>query len=127
MRGKTRQSVEAILASVSETLYPDKMGLAEVTINSVGCDGDTPLHILVGRPNRYAVMVLLENGADPNALGDMGETPLHVAVSIENPDLVRMLLDNGADPNIVCEFGDTPKQRATSTSKALAKVFRKYT
>ena len=125
MRRKERQSLETILASVSDVLYPDKMGAAKVAINSVDCEGDTPLHILVRRPNRYAVMLLLENGADPNAIGDMGETPLHVAVSIENSELVKMLLENGADPDIVCEFGDTPKQRAVGKSKKLARIFGK--
>ncbi len=123
MRRKKRESLEEILASVSENLFPDKMGAAKVAIDSVDCDGDTPLHILVGRPNRYAVRLLLENGADPNALGDMGETPLHKAVSMEEPDIVRMLLDGGADPDIDCEFGDTPRQRAKARSIELAKIF----
>lgn len=123
MRRKERQSLESILASVSDVLYPDKMGKAEVSIDSVDCMGDTPLHVLARRPNLYGVRLLLEEGADPNAVGDMGETPLHVAVSVEDADMIRLLLDSGADPNIVSEFGDTPKERANSRAKRLAKLF----
>lgn len=123
MRKKERQSLETILASVSDVLYPEEMGNAKITIDSVDCLGDTPLHVLVRRPNLYGVRVLLEKGADPNAVGDMGETPLHIAVSVGNEELIGLLLEYGADPDVTCEFGDTPKERAEQKSKSLGKCF----
>jgi len=115
--------LEEVLASVSETLFPDKLGTAQVSIDTVDCMGDTPLHVLALRPNLYGAKLLLEEGANPNAIGDMGQTPLHNAVSAGSEDMIRLLLEHGADPDIACEFGDTPRQRATDRSKKLAKCF----
>ena len=123
MQKKERQSLESILASVSDVLYPDKMGTAKVAVDSVDCVGDTPLHVLAGRPNVYGAGLLLEEGADPNAVGDMGETPLHRAVSAGSEDMVRLLLRYDADSSVSCEFGDTPKDRAQARSKKLARLF----
>ena len=124
MPKKERQSLETILASVSDTLFPEEMGNAKVTVDSVDCLGDTPLHILARRPNLYGARLLLEEGANPNAVGDMGETPLHVAVSAGDEALIKLLLENGADPHVTCEFGDTPRERAKAKSKKLEKLFR---
>jgi len=100
------------------------MGTAKVAVNSVDCMGDTPLHVLAGRPDVYGAGLLLEQGAKPNAVGDMGETPLHVAVSVGSEEMIQLLLENGADPNISCEFGDTPMERAKARSRKLARLFR---
>ena len=77
---KQRSSLEEILASTSDTLFPAELGEAPVAIDSADCDGDTPLHVMVWRKDRYAVDLLIEAGANVNAVGDMSETPLHVAV-----------------------------------------------
>ena len=123
MKKKARQSLEEILASVSDVLYPEKLGAARVTLDSVDCMGDTALHVLARRPNLYGARLLLEAGADPNAVGDMGETPLHVAVSAESEEMVQLLLENGANSEIISEFGDTPKERAKARSEKLASLF----
>ena len=81
---KRRATLEEILASTSDILYPAELGEKPVTINSTDCDGDTPLHVMVWRKDRYAVNLLIEAGADVNAAGDMTETPLHVAIGQED-------------------------------------------
>ncbi|MEL7312725.1 MAG: ankyrin repeat domain-containing protein [Pseudomonadota bacterium] len=113
MRPKARQTLEEYLASVSHALFPEAMGKATVSVNSVDCMGDTPLHVIVRRRDRYGVALLLEHGADPNAVGDMGETPLHVAAGApQDSEIIELLLKHGASKDIRSEFGDTPLEKS---------------
>lgn len=123
MRPKDRQTLEEILASTSDTLFPAKMGRKKVKVESKDSVGDTPLHVLARRGDIYAVRTLLKEGANPNAQGDMGETPLHIAVSAGHLDVVSLLLENGADPGIICEFGDSPVERAQNRGKEVIRLF----
>jgi ankyrin repeat protein len=50
--------------------------------------------------------VLIEHGADVNAVGDMGETPLHIARHLGYRDIMRQLVEAGADATIRSEFGE---------------------
>lgn len=100
---KRRATLEEILASTSDVLFPAEMGEKVVSISSTDCDGDTPLHVMVWRNDAHAVKVLLEAGANPNAIGDMGETPLHIAVSQENFAIAKALMQAGAKTNIRSE------------------------
>jgi ankyrin repeat protein len=57
------------------------------------------------------VRLLLELGADVNAVAEQGETAMHGAAYHERPALVRFLVDNGADISIwnnKNKFGWTP-------------------
>ena len=120
---KHRATLEEILASTSDVLFPAEIGKKVVSISSTDCDGDTPLHVMVWRNDAYAVKVLLEAGANPNAIGDMGETPLHVAVSKENCTIAENLLQAGAKVNIRSEFNETAQERAIRKGGAIAKLF----
>lgn len=120
---KHRATLEEILASTSDVLFPAEMGERVVFISSTDCDGDTPLHVMVWRDDAYAVKVLLAAGANPNAVGDMGETPLHVAVSKENFAIAEALLRAGAKANIRSDFNETAKERAIHKGGELAKLF----
>lgn len=116
------RTVEEILQSTSDSLFPAELGRRRVAIDSRDCDGDTPLHVLLWRKDFGGAKDLIEAGADPNAIGDMGETPLHVAIRQEVPDIVDLLLAAGADPNIVSEFGETPRSMAKSKKGFIAKL-----
>ena len=63
-------------------------------------------------PNLNIVKILLDAGADVNAVDDFGETALKKAVyarySPENLELIEMLIVAGADPNIANDDGETP-------------------
>jgi len=117
-------SIDALLQSTSDTLFPADMGRRQVAIDSRDCDGDTPLHVLIWRRNAGGAKVLIEAGADPNAIGDMGETPLHVAVRNALPTVVEALLVAGADAGLVSEFGQTPRDMAKARGGSVEKVFR---
>ncbi|MEM9630713.1 MAG: ankyrin repeat domain-containing protein [Pseudomonadota bacterium] len=107
-RFKKRASLEEILQSTSFALWPSQDGAAIISIDTVGCDGDRPLHVLAHRQDLYSCRVLLESGADPNLQGDIGYTPLHYAVMAQNRELTDLLLEFGARTDIASEFDETP-------------------
>jgi uncharacterized protein len=102
----------------AEHLGPDGL----IGVNTRGCAGDTPLHVMAWGNDTADAEILLSSGADPNNVGDMGETPLHVAVRKENISLIILLINAGADPNIVSEFGETPADMAVKIGGPVAEA-----
>jgi len=76
---KKCRSLAEVLQSTSDVLFPDEMGERVVAVDSRDVCGDTPLHVMTWRSDRHAVKLLIEAGADIDAIGDMSETPLHIA------------------------------------------------
>ena len=63
------------------------------------------------RANHQMMRLLLDRGADPNAVTASGESPFQTALS--HPEALRILLENGADPNqILDSTGETPLMTA---------------
>jgi hypothetical protein len=88
-------------------------------------DGRTPLHYAslgtsqrgpnIGLPLSNVVRLLLEHGADVNALeNDDSYTPLHVAVNYGRVEVVRVLLEHGANVGAEDKKGKTPLQLASN-------------
>ena len=120
------RSVDEILQSTCDSLFPDAMGARKVSMDSRDCDGDTPLHVLLWRRDMEGVRTLIGLGADVDAIGDMGQTPLHVALSRDLPEAVALLLDAGASTQVRCEFGDTAAERADKLTGPAALAFRRW-
>ena len=88
--------------------------------------GAAPLHYAAdGQPGSptwnpvaqaEAVAVLIEAGADPNAVDNSGVTALHRAVRTRCAAAVAALLDGGADPERPNRNGTTPLLLATLTT-----------
>ncbi|MEM6326226.1 MAG: ankyrin repeat domain-containing protein [Bacteroidota bacterium] len=82
--------------------------------------GDTPLHWTARWDGTDAARILLEAGADPNAVAErFGYTPLHTAFLFSTEAaLVPLLLEAGADPRAVTADGrtvlDTAEEMADS-------------
>jgi ankyrin repeat protein len=88
--------------------------------------GETPLHSALSKAGRpyygLVVRLLLEKGADPNAVTlpgaetgafmrdvrTKGETPLHRAAAFADAETIQLLLDKGADRTLKDAHGDTP-------------------
>jgi ankyrin repeat protein len=111
-----------VLQSISDVLFPSDPERL-VAIDSVGYDGDTPLHVVAWRNDLEAVQVLIRAGADLNAMGEMDETPLHIAIRQENVPMALAMLEAGARDDIRCEFGDTARERALRQGGALVNLF----
>ena len=118
------RTLEEILQSTSDSLFPADLGRRRVAIDSRDCDGDTPLHVLLWRKDFGGAKDLIEAGADPNAVGDMGETPLHVAIRQHVPEIVGSLLAAGANPDIRSEFGETPRTLAAAQKGVMARLLK---
>jgi ankyrin repeat protein len=88
--------------------------------------GAEPLHYAAdgspgGRnwnPQAQAAMILLliQNGANPNALDKSGVAPLHRAVRHRCPSAVEVLLQNGASVELKNKSGSTPLRLAVLTT-----------
>jgi uncharacterized protein len=88
-------------------------------------DGFTALQLAAFFGQPAAVRILLQAGADPNAVSrnDMRIQPLHAATANGNPETIRLLVDAGADPNARQKGGFTPLQaRAQCGDAAMVRL-----
>ena len=72
---------------------------AGARIDATAADGSAPLALAAFSDQATVVKLLLERGADPNAIGG-GYAALHAAVLRGNAEVVRALLAKGANPNL---------------------------
>ena len=74
--------------------------------NAANENGFTPLHAAASSGSKDAVQLLLDNGADPNAVGtattpygqDINAAPLDIALEKGSAEIVELLLSKGAAP-----------------------------
>lgn len=71
-----------------------------------------PLHFAVTVMDDAAIALLLDRGADINAVDKTGLTPLHVAAILGFPSQVNLLLERDASIDARDQFGDTPLHSA---------------
>lgn len=90
-------------------------------VNEDSSDGFTPLHLAIFGGRRDAAILLLQRGADPNAISrhaSIRVRPLGTAAFVQSADLARVLLDHGADPNGAGEGGFAPLHSAAQNGDA---------
>jgi ankyrin repeat protein len=94
-----------------------------------GCSPDThsrngqqvaPLNSAAAGQHLGIARLLLDNGADPNAIQEGGFTPLHSAAQNGQVDMVRLLLERGADPGIRAQDGKTARDYALEAGEVEA-------
>lgn len=81
------------------------------------CERMSLIHYAVWGERPDAVRLLLDRGADANALWHE-QTPLAAAVATGEPAVVRLLLDHSAHPDAGCPAGWTPLMLAVSREDA---------
>jgi ankyrin repeat protein len=123
---KQRRSLDEILQSTSDVIFPAELGKRAVAIDSRDACGDTPLHVMVGRSDRHAVKVLVESGADIDAIGDMNETPLHIAIRKGDTEIAEALMSAGAKTNIRSEFNKTALEAAQEIGGEMQKLVERH-
>lgn len=79
------------------------------TVNSKGFFGNVPLIAVITWGNEKAVELLLDAGADVNALCEEGNTPLHHAILMGEFKIARMLVARGANQDIKNAEGRRPR------------------
>jgi ankyrin repeat protein len=88
--GKLREVLDSIGDAV------DFFGVELKDVNQRGVYGNTPLKIATVRGDIDAVRVLLDAGAEVDAVVEEGCTVLWYASAFNHPEIVRILLDHGA-------------------------------
>ena len=97
---------------LSNSTYKEDLFFAKILLK-YGADPNlgNPLYVaLVNAPEKSTIKMfdlLLENGANINALNHKGDTPLYTSIFISRSDYANYFLDNGANVNIICRDGET--------------------
>jgi uncharacterized protein len=76
-----------------------------------------PLHSAVAARQRDVIDVLLDAGADVNAVQHAGYTPLLEAAQSGDSELVELLLERGADPDARLDDGRTATDLARDAGR----------
>jgi ankyrin repeat protein len=108
-------SANDVLADVRKT--PVYLGIDLRDVNDRGLFGSTPLSVAITWGNPEAVRLLIDAGADVNAITELGRTLLHDAVSFGNIEIVRLLLERGAQSDQRDAMGDRPVDIATTKNR----------
>jgi uncharacterized protein len=98
-------------------------------VNTRSGDGFTPLHLACFFGQESAAHLLLESGAQPDAVANnpMKVMPLHSAAAGHNVTIVRDLLEHGAPPNARQEAGWTAlHEAAQSGDREMIEVLIKH-
>jgi hypothetical protein len=100
-------------------LIPCRREDGTIDLHARACNGDTLLHVAVGRRDLDAISYLLEVGLDLDAQGDYYETPLYSAAASGDVGMVGVLLQLGADLSIPDHRGDLPAEVLLNKLKRL--------
>ena len=93
-------------------------------------DGSTPLHYAAWKGQPEVVTLLLELGADIQAVNQnshWGTTPLHAAAHGNQSKAARILIEKGADIHALNHRGSTPLgETKLHNATAVAKLLREH-
>lgn len=81
-------------------------------------DGSSVLHLVCLTSDSAMVELLLQYGADVNAIDSRGRTPLHYSTMRGKNATARVLITRGANPLAVDKEGNTPFKPATEPDTA---------
>ncbi len=81
-------------------------------VKASSADGFTPLHLACFFGQLDAAEVLLQHGADPNAVSPSRIAVIHSAAASRNAAVLRLVLRGGANPNLQQQRGYTALHEA---------------
>ena len=90
-------------------------------------DGNTPLISAAKGSCLKAIILLVENGAEVNAVNRNGYTALIYSAFHGDADAVSYLLENKANASIANKYGETALDRAIEQKKIIPKMADAYT
>jgi len=96
--------LEAVWSVVEFSNYTERP-----KINDFGFLGNSPLGVVIVWGDLDAVKLLVQAGADINAVQEFGDTPLHAAIEGGKFDIARYLIKLGADQTAKNDEGKLPK------------------
>lgn len=108
--------LDVFAAAATGQTAPLKSAAADpAAVNSFSYDGWTPLHLAAFFGHPDAARILIQAGAELNAVSRNGlrNTPLHAATAGKHSDVALLLLAEGADPRVVDGGGYSATQIAT--------------
>ena len=96
---------------------PERLRLLDRVLGAedAGADG-SPLHLAVKCNHLNIAVMLLEHGADADAVRGDGYTALHLCAISGNAEVVRQLVGAGADATILSKAGVSAAQLALQYS-----------
>ncbi len=86
----------------------------DVNVNSIGVDDMTPLVWALINRNKSGVVILLDNGANPNYITSNGASMVTLASMMDDDFFLKVALSHGGDPNI-----KDPKLNMTALIRAV--------
>ena len=106
--------IDVFAAAATGRIADLRRTVDQATVQTYAYDGWTPLHLAAFFGHADAVRLLLEAGADIQAVSrnSLRNTPLHAAAAGSHAAVVRLLLDRGARADAVDAGGYTPAQIA---------------
>lgn len=101
-------------------------------MNLIGILAKRPIHWATHKKNVRILKMLIENGADVNAVDSLGFSSLHWAVydpmdlkKNESEEIVKILIENGANIKKKTNSGDTPRDLAEQKGNSVTNQFTK--
>ncbi len=70
--------------------------------------GDSPLHVATRNNSTDVAKILLNFGADPNAINNKGFTAIDEAIQNKNLEILQLLIESGAKVNVADKNMDSP-------------------
>jgi ankyrin repeat protein len=110
--GRLQEALQKAVTLNALPVIETLLRCSRVEVNALASDQPlTQLHRASERGRMQLVLMLLEHGADANAVDGVGLTPLHYAVKGSAVGVVEVLLERGADVDATSGLG-TPFEAA---------------